>query len=154
MERLFETPVPAPTVIMPPVEGPPPQNKIHPILIGVLVVLLALGAFGAGAYYMHGHMNATSTSQGSDVVGTWTGTGNNGWTGTVTINADHSFTSNGVDNGSAIDQSGTWSIVTPGSTMLWVEPSNNNQGWIVTYTISGNTMTLHNNAGESNTFTK
>lgn len=42
---------------------------------------------------------ALSAQQGSVVVGTWTGTDTSGWAGTMTINADHSFTFNGVSGG-------------------------------------------------------
>ena len=95
---------------------------------------------------------ALSAQQGADVVGTWTGTDTSGWSGSVTINADHSFTMNGLNNGTVYNESGTWSIVTPGSTMLWVEPSSND-GWVVSYTISGNTMTESTNSDRT-TLTK
>lgn len=94
---------------------------------------------------------ALSARKGAAVVGTWTGTATSGWSGTVTINADHSFTSNGVENGTVYNASGTWSIVTPG-TLLEVEPSSNG-GWVVSYTISGNTMT-QSVSGSTYTLTK
>ncbi len=83
---------------------------------------------------------ALSAQQGSAVVGTWTGTDTSGWSGTMTINADHSFTFNGVENGTVENSSGIWSVVTPG-TLLIVEPSNSNLGDVFNYTISGNTIT-------------
>ena len=83
---------------------------------------------------------ALSAQQGSTVVGTWTGTSTYGWSGSMTINADHSFTTNGVVNGTVENASGTWSIVTPG-TLLLVDPSSTNMGDVVYYSINGNTMT-------------
>jgi hypothetical protein len=100
---------------------------------------------------------ALSAQQGSDVVGTWTGTASNGWTGTITLNADHSLSSNGVVSGTVENESGTWSIVTPGSTMTWVEPTSNtsgDDGWVVSYTINGNTMTVNDSVGDTFTLTK
>ena len=73
------------------------------------------------------------------------------------MNADHSLSSNGVVSGTVENESGTWSIVTPGSTMTWVEPTSNtsdDDGWVVSYTINGNTMTVNDSVGDTYTLTK
>ena len=173
---------PQPPEEQPPEEAPLIHLAFPKVTTIVLVVLLAaaIGVVVAGTFMLgHAHgatgyaqaqyrasqsqLHATqgqlsstqgqglSAQQGSDVVGTWTGTDTNGWTGTVTMNADHSFSSNGVENGTVYNASGTWSIVTPG-TLLEVEPSSNS-GWVVSYTISENTMT-QSISGVSYTLTK
>jgi hypothetical protein len=88
--------------------------------------------------------SALSAQQGATVVGTWTGTETNGWAGSETFNADHSYSMNGVDNGTVSNTTGTWSIVTPGTLLVVVTAANGstyNAGTVYSYTVSGNTLT-------------
>ncbi len=84
---------------------------------------------------------ALSAQQGAPVVGTWTGTETNGWAGSETFNADHSYSENGVNNGSVSNETGTWAIVTPGTMLVILSGSFKGDGTAYSYTISGNTLT-------------
>ena len=92
--------------------------------------------------------------QGASLVGVWSGTSvPNDWSGTLTINADHSFAFSPFI-GSVF--TGTWSIVTPG-TLLIVGTNNYRamvEGGIWTYTVNGNTLTYTSSDGSSATMTK
>ena len=84
---------------------------------------------------------ALSAQQGAAVVGTWTGTETNGWAGSETFNANHSYSENGVNNGSVSNETGTWAIVTSGTMLVILSGSSNGDGTAYSYTISGNTLT-------------
>ena len=92
--------------------------------------------------------------QGASLVGVWYGSSiANGWSGTLTINADHSFAFSPFVGGAF---TGTWSIVSPG-TLLIVGTNNYGamvEGGIWTYTVNGNTLTYTSSDGSSATMTK
>lgn len=92
--------------------------------------------------------------QGTSLVGTWYGSSSpNGWSGTLTINADHSFAFSPFVGGAF---TGTWSIVSPG-TLLIVGTNNYGamvEGGIWTYTVNGNTLTYTSSDGSAATLTK
>ena len=92
--------------------------------------------------------------QGTSLVGVWYGSSSpNGWSGTLTINADHSFAFSPFVGGAF---TGTWSIVSPGTLLI---VGTNNYGAMVergiwTYTVNGNTLTYTSSDGSSATMTK
>lgn len=75
------------------------------------------------------------------LIGTWTGHDSSGWSGTMVINSNHTFSFNGTVNGRSGSVSGTWAQVS-GNEVLTVEPSNNDMGAVVHYTISNDGHTL------------
>lgn len=92
--------------------------------------------------------------QGTSLVGTWYGSSSpNGWSGTLTINANHSFAFSPFVGGAF---TGTWSIVRPG-TLLIVGTNNYGamvEGGIWTYAVNGNTLTYTSSDGSAATLTK
>jgi len=140
----------------------PPTNHQRAFIIALVAVSAALVGVLIASFLMIGNANtaknnantqlhstqsqlrATQASlaasnakyaalNGAAVVGNWLGTDSSGWSGTMVINSDHTFSFNASDGSGSAD--GTWALVAPGK-MLIVEPDNSNTGSILSYTLS------------------
>ncbi len=91
-------------------------------------------------------MVACGPSKG--LVGTWVGASSNGYTYTLVLNSNNTYTET---SSSGLTYSGTWSAT--GNTLTFNETTPSQHSFTLNYSLSGNTLTLYD-GGESLVYTR